>query len=47
MPMDGKDRAGLDGVEHALGLVGRGVPEVAVHSKARGGLGLGGQIIKQ
>lgn len=34
VPMDGHHCPGLDGVEHALGLVFRGVAEVEVHAEA-------------
>ncbi len=46
MPMDGQHCPGLDGVQHPLGLVGRAVPQVQVHPKARRLLGLGGQGVK-
>lgn len=31
VPMDGQDRAGLDGVQHALGAIGRRVPQIVIH----------------
>ena len=34
--MDGQHRSRLDGVQHPLGLVGRGVAQVQVHPQARG-----------
>ena len=41
--MDGHHGAGLDGVEHALGVILGVVAEVEVAAQARRGLGLGGQ----
>ena len=46
VPMNGQDRAGLDGVEHPLGLVRRGVPEIEVHPEPGRGLRLGGEVIQ-
>ena len=42
MPMDGDHRSRLNGVEHPLGGVVRGIAEVKVLAEAGGGLGLGG-----
>ena len=47
MPMDGHHRAGLQGVEHTLALVGRGVAQVEVHPQPRRGLGLSSQGIEE
>lgn len=46
MAVDGQRGAGFDGVEHALGLIGRGVAEVQVHAEAWGGFCLGGKVIQ-
>ena len=35
VPMDGQDRARLDGVQHALGAIGRRIPQVQVHPQPR------------
>ena len=43
VPMDGKHRSRLDGIQHPLGLILRRIPQVQVHPEARGCLGLGGQ----
>lgn len=42
MSMDWDDRSGLDGVQHPLGLVFRGIPEVVVLPKTRRCLCLSG-----
>ena len=47
MAMDGHHRAGLQGVQHALALVGRGVTQVEVHPQARGGFGLSSQGVEE
>ncbi len=31
VPMDGHNGAGLDGVQHALGAIGRRVPQIVIH----------------
>lgn len=46
MAVDWQRGSGLDSVEHALGLIGRGVAEVQVHPEARRCFGLGGQVIQ-
>lgn len=46
MPMDGQNRPRFDGIQHPLGLVIRGIPEVQVHPETRRFLGLGSQVIK-
>lgn len=35
VPMNGKNRSRLDGVEHSLGLVRRRIPEIQVHPETR------------
>lgn len=44
--MDGHDCPGLDGIEHPLALVFRGVAEVEVLKKPGRGFGLGGQGVE-
>jgi hypothetical protein len=46
VPMDGKRRARLNGVQHSLGFVFLGVSEVVVHTKAGGLFGLFSQAIQ-
>lgn len=46
MPMDGQIRPRFDGIQHPLGAILRGIPEVQVHPETRGFLGLGGEGIK-
>ena len=46
VPMDGKHRPRLYGIQHALGLILRRIPQIQVHPETRGCLGLGGQGIK-
>ena len=46
MPMDRQRRPRLDGIEHPLGLVGRGVAQVQIHPQPRRRLRLGGQRVK-
>ena len=31
VPMDGQNCAGLDGIQHALGAIGRRVPQIVIH----------------
>ena len=47
MPMDGHHRAGLQGVEHTLALVGGAVAQVEVHPQPWRGLRLSGQCIEK
>ena len=46
VPMDGKHRPRLYGIQHALGLILRRITQIQVHPEARGCLGLGGQGIE-
>ena len=46
MSVDRHHRPRFQGIEHPLGAVGRGIPQVHVHPEAGRGLGLGGEIVK-
>ena len=46
MSMNGQRRTRLDGIEHPLRPVGRGIPEVQVHPQSRRNLRLGSEIVK-
>lgn len=46
MPRDRHHSPRLQGVELALGAVGRGIPQVHVHPEPQRGLGLGREIVK-
>lgn len=45
VPMDGDDRTGLDSVQHPLGFIIRGIPEVEVLTQAGRGFCLLGQLV--
>ena len=46
MPVNGQRSAGLNGVEHPLRLVLRGIAKVQIHPQPRRGLRLRGQIVQ-
>lgn len=45
--VDGHHRAGLQGIQHALALVGGGVAQVEVHPQPRRSLSLSGQGVEE
>ena len=46
MPMDGQRRTRLDGVQHALGIIRRRLPQIHIHPQPRRRLRLCGQVIQ-
>ena len=47
MLVNGYHRARLDGIEHTLTFIIGRIAQVVVHTKARGGFGLGGEGVKE
>lgn len=45
--MDGHHGPGLDGVEHTLRMIFRGIAEIEIHPQARRSLGFIRQLIQQ